>query len=54
MAVGIIVLLVISAAILLFARRDRETALIVSLDLSLAEFWFMMLVYISKKGGFGQ
>ena len=48
----VIVLLVLSAMILLISRRDKETVLIASLDLSLAEFWLIMLIYISKKGGF--
>ena len=52
MGVLVIILLVISAVILLFSRRNKETFLIVLLDLSLAEFWYIMLIYIAKKGGF--
>ncbi len=52
MGVLVIILLVVSAVVLLISRRDRETLLITCLDLSLAEFWYIMLVYISKKGGF--
>ncbi len=53
MGVLVIVLLMISAVVLIISRRDRETFLITLLDLSLAEFWYIMLVYISKKGGLG-
>lgn len=52
MGVLVIILLVLSAFAVLFSRRDKETLLIVGLGLSLAEFWLIMLIYISKKGGF--
>lgn len=52
MGLFVIVLLVISAVILLISRRNTETILIAALNFSLAEFWYIMLIYISKKGGF--
>ncbi len=53
MGILVIFLLILSACLLLFSRRTTETVLIALLDLSLAEFWYIMLIYISKKGGFG-
>ena len=52
MGLFVIILLVISAVILLISRRNTETILIAALNFSLAEFWYIMLIYISKKGGF--
>ncbi|MBR4360139.1 MAG: HAMP domain-containing histidine kinase [Clostridia bacterium] len=53
MGVLVIALLILSVIILLISRRDKETFLITFLAVSLAEFWLTMLIYISKKGGFG-
>lgn len=53
MAIAMLLLLLLSSAALLFTRRTRETLCIFALNVVLAEFWVMMLIYISKKGGFG-
>lgn len=53
MGILVVILLVLSAILLLLSRRTTETILIALLDLSLAEFWYIMLIYIAKKGGFG-
>ena len=52
MGILVIILLLISAVILIISRRNTETTLISALILSLAEFWYVMLIYIAKKGGF--
>ena len=49
MGILVVFLLVLSAILLLLSRRTTETILIAFLDLSLAEFWYIMLIYIAKK-----